>query len=68
MSNRRWMILCLPRNLWWRPRSAGYTEKVEEAGRYTDAEALDIAERMNDGGDRPVKLVPVYLDVTNQTR
>lgn len=31
----------------------------KDAGRYTDAEALDIAERMNGGGDRPVRLVPL---------
>ena len=64
MNNRRWMVLSLTRNVWWRAGEAGYTENVNEAGRYTDAEALDIAERMNDGGDMPVKLVPVWLDPT----
>lgn len=61
MSARRWMVYCLRRKIWWRPNQAGYTEELAEAGRYSDADALDIVERMNDSpsGDCQVKLVPV---------
>lgn len=31
--------------LWWRPRSAGYTPVIEEAGRYSRAEAEDIVRK-----------------------
>ena len=27
--------------MWWRPESRGYTEHRDEAGRYTQTEALD---------------------------
>lgn len=65
MSARRWLIVCEWRSqhdeclVYWEPGQAGYTAEVDHAGRYTDAEALLIAERMNSGGDRPVRLVPV---------
>lgn len=56
---RYWLLYCERRSIWWAPRSAGYTEQADEAGRYTDAEALEIADRMNGGGDSPVRLVPL---------
>lgn len=28
---------------WWRPASAGYTQKVEHAGRYSREEAIQIS-------------------------
>lgn len=61
---RRWLIYNLRRKVWWRDQQAGYTEDVEEAGRYTDAEALAIIERMNsfwspDGAGDYVMAVPV---------
>lgn len=62
MSARRWMVLNLRRNVWWRDNQAGYTDDIADAGRYQDGEALEICERMNDGGDDAVKLVPVWLD------
>lgn len=62
---RRWLVVCVWRTehsdsrVFWRPSQAGYTDVLSEAGRYTDEEALAIAERMNDpAGDRPVLLVP----------
>lgn len=65
MSARWWLILCQwrtqyhERAVFWEPRQAGYTSELDDAGRYSDAEALAIAERMNGGGDRPVTLVPL---------
>ncbi len=29
--------------LWWRPRQSGYTNRIDEAGRYTRKEALELA-------------------------
>lgn len=64
MSDRRWLIVCEWRSqyheqpVYWEPNQAGYTTDIGNAGRYSDASALAIAERMNDGGDRPVRLVP----------
>lgn len=45
---RSWLIFNERRRVWWRENEAGYTEAQSEAGRYTDAEALAIVERMND--------------------
>jgi hypothetical protein len=59
VSARRWLVFCLRRRIYWRDQQAGYTEDLSEAGQYSDAEALDIAERMNGGGDCPVQLIAV---------
>ena len=34
---------------WWRPKSAGYTNSINDAGRYTRDEALAICLRARDG-------------------
>ncbi len=54
----RWLILDMRRGIWWGANQCGYTDNIGDAGRYTDAEALAIAERMNDGSDNAVQLVP----------
>ena len=48
--------------LWWRPKSAGYTTRVEQAGRYTEAEARDIETKSR--GD--VHAVPIALALSLQ--
>ena len=59
MSARRmWYVLCIRRKVWWGENSQGYSDSILAAGHYTDEEALGIVERMNCGGDSPVKLVP----------
>ena len=35
--------------IWWRPNSLGYTDNIDEAGRYTKAEADSICELANRG-------------------
>ena len=49
--NRQWLVFNARRKVWWREKQAGYTEAQSEAGRYSDAEALAIVERMNDNQD-----------------
>lgn len=38
----KFLIWSWEHNMWWRPNHAGYTELVEEAGRYSLAEAAEI--------------------------
>jgi hypothetical protein len=47
VSARLWLIFDVRRRVYWRPQQAGYTDNPEEAGRYSDAEALEILERIN---------------------
>lgn len=41
---KTYLILCRKQThgtaIWWRPKAAGYTNDVKEAGRYTQAEAI----------------------------
>lgn len=48
MSARRWLVWSCSKRCWWGPDSCGYAHDVREAGRYSDAEALRVVERMND--------------------
>lgn len=53
-----WLILCLDEPghgevcLWWKPNAAGYTTRLDEAGRFTEA----YAKLRTGGGDRAVPL------------
>ena len=52
---------------WWGPGSAGYRRRVEDAGRYSHAEAIDICTNAMPGrlGSEPLHELPVRLeDVT----
>lgn len=52
---------------WWRPNSAGYTRFVESAGRYSRAEAIDIARGARNGwpkgGGIPCEIAVSETDV-----
>ena len=48
-----WLIVSWEQGAFWRPQGAGYTMLVEEAGRYTEAEARDICEQANQFHDDP---------------
>lgn len=50
---------------WWRPNSAGYTDDVKRAGRYSRAEAISISFRGRDGWDSP-KGVPDELAIAER--
>ena len=49
MSSTRseFLIWSIEHTAWWRPGRCGYTCKLEEAGRYSRAEAADIVEHAN---------------------
>ena len=44
-----WLIYSREHNAWWRPKAAGYTSHIENAGRYTYDEAISRA-AVRDGG------------------
>lgn len=41
-EDKIWLVYSREHNAWWRPNSAGYCCKIEQAGRYTKAEAEEI--------------------------
>jgi len=54
--------------MWWRADSKGYARTVDEAGRYTHAEAIEICRSARDGWDTgttpteiPVRLVDIAV-------
>lgn len=49
----------------WRPNSAGYTDDVKRAGRYSRAEAISISFQGRDGWDSP-KGVPDELAIAER--
>lgn len=52
------------RRAWWRPRCAGYTTQLAQAGRYSRDEAIDICAFSRDGYSRwmiPTE-IPLRLD------
>lgn len=50
---------------WWRPKSAGYTDDVKRAGRYSRAEAISISFRGRDGWGSP-KDIPDELAIAER--
>jgi hypothetical protein len=72
MSGDEWLILCHEHGdgavcLWWRPNGAGYTTRLDEAGRYTEAEArsieagrqTDVAVRLAEAEAAAQRVVPL---------
>lgn len=59
-STQLWLIWSNQHRMWWGPRHCGYTPQIEEAGRYTEAEARDaVAEatcdwQLSDEGRDPI--------------
>src|SRR5438093_9450187 len=47
MTDRTFVIWSIEHNAWWRPAWCGYTESLDEAGRYAEREANEILERTN---------------------
>ncbi len=41
MSEIKFLLWSNKYQMWWRPDSRGYTRNRDEAGRYTEAEALE---------------------------
>ena len=50
--------------IWWRPKCAGYTTNLLEAGRYTEAQVTEEPEYFNDGTcTRAVKCAAVEVAI-----
>ena len=47
LMKRDFLIWSIEHNAWWKPLSRGYTEKREQAGRYTFQEACKIVKGAN---------------------
>lgn len=46
----RYLLWDMERQMWWAPARRGYTEAIDEAGRYSQAEAVDLALQGSLGG------------------
>lgn len=59
----RWLIWSLEHDGWWKSARRGYTDQIDEAGRYTYPEAREIVENANYGKyNRPNEaMVPDYV-------
>lgn len=44
---KKWLIWSMEHEAWWRPAHAGYTERIDEAGRYSYQDALEIVYKAN---------------------
>lgn len=59
---REWLIWSIEHNAWWKPLAHGYTQKREEAGRYTLKEAKDFMRQANKFcGDQPNEAIVEYI-------
>lgn len=45
------------RNAWWAPECHGYTNKIEEAGIYSEEKAREICDQANRHSDSPQDLM-----------
>ena len=64
MMTERYLVWSNEQRAWWRPDRRGYTVKLDAAGQYTKAEALDICAHAREGfkgGDAPSD-IPVRWD------
>jgi hypothetical protein len=50
MSEIAYLLWSNKHSMWWRPDSRGYTENMEEAGRYARDEAVNLVARSADCG------------------
>ena len=44
---QKWLIWSEEHETWWMPKGNGYTHKVQEAGRYTFEQAVEIVSGAN---------------------
>lgn len=45
MSDMVYLLWSNKCSMWWKPNSWGYTDDVREAGRYSEAEAVELVVR-----------------------
>lgn len=54
MKNSNWLIWSIEHNGWWKPAQFGYTQKKDEAGRYSFEQARKIVASANEfRGSKP---------------
>lgn len=46
-----WLVWSNQKTMWWRANRSGYTQFIEEAGRYSGAEAREIVSMATVGGE-----------------
>lgn len=73
MTVRQFMLLSLKHSsgdvlTWWRPNSAGYCQRLEDAGRYTQAEAERICGGLSEGDTVAVPLGEVLAQASTYVR
>jgi hypothetical protein len=57
----KWRIWSNVKNKWYLPQARGFTSRIEESGRFTPMEALQIYERAANGWD---PLQPFAISIT----
>jgi hypothetical protein len=65
MTDFPYLIWSNEHRAWWRPDRQGYTKRVADAGRYSEAEALEICANAIPGRqpNAPLPEVPVPLQL-----
>ena len=53
----RYLLWDMERQMWWAPARRGYTDDMAEAGRYSEAEAVDLALQGSLGGLRHATVI-----------
>lgn len=46
----RYYLWCHARQMWWKPHRLGYTDDLEQAGDYSQNEAIEICTKANRTG------------------
>jgi len=63
MTDTKWIIWSFEHKAWWMPLSRGYTEKVENAGKYSYEEAVKIVTSANAYGRINEAMLPEVSNV-----
>lgn len=45
--DKKWLIWCHERDMWWKSNRQGYTYYLQEAGKYTYSDALEVCKEAN---------------------
>ena len=65
---RDWVIWSYEHRAWWKPGDMGYTTDFEQAGRYTQAEAVEKSQvKDNEGMPQEVPVGPELIAAFRST-